>query len=283
MQGLEILPGISGACHGRTNADGGGVTFLDRLEKRFGWLAFPALLKGYAFLHVVVFVLQLLNKEVSSILDFDREKIMAGEVWRAFTFLFAYSGFGNSGAFAALFFVFMVMIVMMMSDALEAVWGVFRTSMFCYAGMILLSGANFLFGPQVPASGVLFYGSVFFAFATLYPRMEFRLMFFLPVQVRWIAIVQAALMLFSAISSPVLAAYFLLANLNYLLWAGIPAMRRQLPRGTMAMPVVKRNEERAFHHCSVCGKTEIADPEAQFRVGADGAEYCEEHQPGGAG
>lgn len=257
-----------------------GVNWLDRMEKYWGWLSFPGLLKGYAFLHVVVFVLQFMNREIGAVLEFDRAKIFSGEVWRAVTFLFADSGSGIPGALGALFFVFMIMIALMMSDALEEVWGVFRTSIYCYAGVLCLMTANFIFGPLIPGSGMLFYSSVFFAFATLYPRMEFRLLFFLPVQVRWIAAVSGVLMLVSAVSAPVLFPYLLMAHLHYILMAGIPALRRKLPRKPV-MPVFnKRGAEAAFHHCEVCGETEISSPETHFRVAEDGREYCEDHAPG---
>jgi hypothetical protein len=29
----------------------------------------------------------------------------------------------------------------------------------------------------------------------------------------------------------------------------------------------------------VCGRTEISDPELDFRMAADGEEYCEDHLP----
>ncbi len=35
----------------------------------------------------------------------------------------------------------------------------------------------------------------------------------------------------------------------------------------------------AIHQCQVCGKTEHHDPDLEFRVGADGQEYCEHHLP----
>lgn len=35
----------------------------------------------------------------------------------------------------------------------------------------------------------------------------------------------------------------------------------------------------AIHQCAVCGKTEDHDPDLEFRVCADGQEYCEHHLP----
>jgi hypothetical protein len=35
----------------------------------------------------------------------------------------------------------------------------------------------------------------------------------------------------------------------------------------------------AIHQCKVCGRTEHEDEDLEFRVGADGTEYCAEHLP----
>ena len=79
------------------------MLFLDKWERKFGWLSFPGLLRYYALFHVLVYLLQIVNPEIGTVLVFDKAKIMDGEVWRAATFLVADSGFGGLGAFGALF------------------------------------------------------------------------------------------------------------------------------------------------------------------------------------
>jgi hypothetical protein len=114
------------------------MAFLDRMERRFGWLGFPGFLRYYALFHAMVFALQLFRPDIGVLLEFDRTKILSGEVWRVITFLFSSSGTAGIGVWGALFFYFMVMIAFMMSDAIEGAWGVFRTSMFYYTGWLLL-------------------------------------------------------------------------------------------------------------------------------------------------
>jgi len=70
------------------------MNFLDRLERRCSWLAFPSFLRFYALFHILVFVLQFLQPEVGEILKFDRAKILSGEVWRVGTMFIAHSQFG---------------------------------------------------------------------------------------------------------------------------------------------------------------------------------------------
>jgi hypothetical protein len=42
----------------------------------------------------------------------------------------------------------------------------------------------------------------------------------------------------------------------------------------------KDPEDSAFHTCAACDRTDVTDPQLEFRVGGDGREYCEEHLPG---
>lgn len=249
-------------------------------------MSFPGLLRYYALFHVMVFLLQFVNPDIGSILEFDRAKILEGEVWRAVTFLVADSGFKGMGAFAMLFLFFMVMIAFMMSDALEGAWGVFRTSLFHYTAFAGLLIANFLYGVPMTGSGLFVYTSAFFAFATLFPRHEFLMFLIIPVQVRWLAILLGGLMLLGVLGQPLYLGYLLLAFGNYILWAGIPALRGQARAVGSAgrkrkFEKSKVPEGQAFHRCAVCGRTEVSNPELDFRIAEDGKEYCEDHLPGG--
>ncbi len=257
---------------------------IDRLEKRFGWLSFPGFLRFYALLHALVFALQIFRPDLGTLLEFDKQKIFAGEVWRVVTFLFSSSGMSGVGMFAILFFYFMVMIAFMMSDALEGIWGVFRTSLFFFFGWALLVLANFVCPVVVPKSGFILYGSAFFAFATLFPRVEFRMFFIIPVQVRFLGMLQALLIALAIFGDFRLLPFFLLAYLNYILFAGIPALRGQarVVQSAQRRKVFNSKQlsgKEAFHHCVVCGRTEISDPELDFRVSENGDEFCEDHLP----
>ena len=251
------------------------------MERRFGWLAFPGFLRYYALFHVMVYGLQIFNPRIGEVLEFDRAKILGGEVWRLVTFLFASSGMGGVGGLGIIFLFFMVLIAFLMSDSLEGAWGVFRTSMFHYFGIVGLILGNFLV--HSPGSGFLLYQAAFFAFATLFPRVEFRLFLILPVQVRFLAILAAAITVLAALRQPPLLLLFLPAFANYILWAGIPALRGTARVASSAKRRRKFNakklpEDEPFHRCMVCHRTDRSDPTLEFRVGSDGREYCEEHK-----
>ena len=261
------------------------MQFLDKWERKLGWMSFPGLLRYYALFHVMVFLLQFFNPQIGHVLDFDRGKIMSGEVWRVLTFLVADSGFKGLGAFSMLFLFFMVMIAFMMSDTLEGAWGVFRTSMFHYTAFAGLLIANFLYEDPMSGSGFFIYTSAFFAFATLFPKHEFLMFLIIPVQVRWLAILLGVLMVVGVLGEPLYLGYLLLSFSNYLLWAGIPAMRGQARVIRSAgrkreFRKAKPDAEDAFHRCAKCGRTEVSDPDLEFRMAGDGAEYCTDHLEG---
>lgn len=262
--------------------------FLDKWEAKLGWMSFPGFLRYYALFHVMVYLLQYVNPALGSILDFNLVKIMDGEVWRLVTFLFSPSGFAGLGGFSIIIIYFMVIIAFMASDGLEQAWGTFRTSMFYYTGFVCMLVANIIyslfFTASIPATGLILYQSAFFAFATLYPRVELLLFFVLPVQVRWFAIAGAIGILITIYDAPLLIGFFVLSFANYLLWAGIPTLRGQGRMITSAgrrkkFKEAKLGDEEAFHRCKTCGRSEISDPDLEFRMAEDGEEYCGDHLP----
>jgi hypothetical protein len=257
------------------------MTFFDRLERRFGGLAFPGLLRYYALFQVLVFVLQMFIPEIGAALAFDREKIFSGEVWRMVTMFFANPQFGRPSLLNIALLIFAVNFVFMVSDGLENAWGSFKASMFYYTGIFLVLVANFLYPFNIPASGLTLFGAAFIAFATLFPRTEILLFFVIPVQVRFLGMFAAALIVLGAISEPVLFPFYLLAYTNYFVWAGIPALRgsvRLIEAGKRKRAFSAGGTE-AFHTCVVCKKTDVSDPQLEFRIGTDGEEYCTEHLP----
>ncbi|MEP2776933.1 MAG: hypothetical protein ABJQ29_12120 [Luteolibacter sp.] len=264
------------------------MEFLDKWERKLGWMAFPGLLRYCAIFQVVVYLLQIVNPQIGYMLDFDRSKILSGEVWRVVTFLFSASGSMGLGGFSLLVIYFTVIIAFMVSDGLEEAWGTFRTSLFCYVGFAGLLLANYLYSLitpyAIPATGLIFYGSAFFAFATLFPRVELMLFLIIPVQVRWLALFQAVLLVVSVFQSPLFIGFVILGYGNYLLWAGIPGLRGQARvvssiKRKRNFDKAKPSSESAFHCCATCKKTELSDPELEFRMAEDGNEYCADHIP----
>ncbi len=256
------------------------MTLMDRLERRFGRLSFPGFLRYYALFHLMVYSMQIFRPDIGQLLDFDRSKIMSGEVWRMVTFLFASSGNLGVSPIGVIFFFFLMRIMMMINDALEEEWGVFKASLFHYFAVAGLLIGNFAMPEALAFSGFIIYGSAFFAFATLFPRVVWHLFLFIPVEVRFLAMFKAVLLLLGVLGNPFSIPVLLLGYSNYLLWVVLPIWRGS--QRTHAQKSFRKQlkggfgeDEEPFHKCAECHRNDVMDPEREFRVGEDGEEYCD--------
>lgn len=260
------------------------MNFFDRMERRWGKLAFPGFLRYYALFQVMVFVLQLFRPGIGEVLAFDREKILNGEVWRVATMFFSNGDFGGPNLMSILLLFFAVNFVFMVSDGLEGAWGTFKTTLFYYAGILLALVANFIYPFPIPFSGMTLFAASLLAFATLFPKAEILLFLIIPIQIRFIGILTGLGIVLAMIRLPILVPFFVLTLANYLIWAAIPTLR-----GTALVLDASKRKKRfgasklvaseAFHTCAICHKTDVTDPHLEFRIGQDGEEYCTEHLP----
>lgn len=249
-------------------------------QRFFDALAFPGLLKYYAMLHILVFGLRLINPELDALFVFDRDKIFDGEWWRVVSFLFATTALLQVSVWSVLCLFMMVMICIMMSSALEDAWGVTKATWYQYVGILALIGVHFVIPDLMSPTGVFVYSSSFFAFATLFPRVQFMMFYVIPVQIRFLAWLQFLILLLLVCREPKLGVCYLIVYGNYLIWAGFPALKRMvipLKRQASLNISLASGRRLSFHRCVVCQATELSAPALEFRVGADGQEYCEKH------
>ncbi len=255
------------------------MAFLNRLERLFGRLAIPNI-SLYLVLSQVVFW------SVSYLGFFDLERIALlpvavrhGEVWRLFTFLLL------PPISSAVFIAFAWYMFWLMGSALENYWGVFRYNLFIFVGWVLTVGVAFLF-PVSYATNIFLAGSVFLAFAFLNPDFEFLIFFILPVKIKWLALIQWLLYGYAMIAGSWSVRLGILASVgNFLLFfTGEIFQRIRTGRRQMEYKAVQtgRREEakQARHKCHICGKTELFDPQMDFRYCSKcaGEEcYCTEH------
>src|SRR5262249_48935520 len=109
------------------------------------------------------------------------ERVLDGEAWRLASFLVV-------PPFTNLFFAFFFWYFLyLMGTALEHHWGTFRFNVSLVIGYLAPVGSAFAV-PALPATNGFLYGSLFLAFAYLYPDYEILLFFILPVKVKWLAL-----------------------------------------------------------------------------------------------
>lgn len=259
------------------------------LEPRLRWLAFPGFLRGLSIIHFVVALAVWMRPDVAQAMVFDWGKIAAGEIWRVFSFLFLVTNpHPETPPMASIWTVLWALIALrigfLFNDALENAWGVFRTSLYLFgliAGQIV---GNFLLVglqlPTIPDGGSYLYMAAFFAFATLFPKFSFLLMFIIPVQVWIFAAFGGFFLMISALSSASLAIFLPLAFAPYLWWSIPNALAISKNKSKVAKRRVefqsktKAGSGSAFHLCKECGATEITHPDREFRVTSDDQEVC---------
>lgn len=251
------------------------MQLLDRLERRLGRYALPRLTVVLALGQAFVWFLarpqlQLLDKLVL-VPDF----VMQGEVYRLVSFLFV----PPSMDLLALFGVYLFYL---MGSALETTWGDFRYNIYILIAYVATLGVAWCY-PHHPATATYIGGSVFVAFAYLYPDFTIKLFFILPVKVKWLAmltwIIFGLTMIFGTWESRALA---FTGVANFFLFFGTSLYykvrhgKRQMERHVQAI----RDERKTFHRCTVCGITEKEDRHMDFRYCSKcqgNREYCSEH------
>src|SRR3984893_14481630 len=162
------------------------MAWLDKLERRFGFLGIPGLIRIIVGFNALVFVLVRLNPDFVSVLNLDPARIRHGEVWRLVTYIFI------PQTFSFLWIVFVLWFLWFIGDGLERAWGPFRLTLYFLVGMIGTTAAAFFFGGNF--SNTMLIASLFYAFARFYPDEVIYLFLILPVKVKWIAWVSAALL-----------------------------------------------------------------------------------------
>ena len=260
------------------------MNLLDSLERRFGWLAIPGLIRIVVALTALVYLLTFLNPNFLSLIALDPARIMHGEVWRLVTYIFIPRSGGQPGSvMQPLWLLVALWFLLFIGDRLEHAWGAFRLTLYFLLGMLGTTVAAFLFGAQF--SNSMLAASLFFAFANFYPDEVIYIFFILPMKIKWLAWIFAAFLLLGFMTGPNSYRMALVAAFaNYFIFFGPELVRAARNRQQTASRRQRFEEnarpaDEALHHCATCGATELSNPSLDFRVARNGEEYCLAHLP----
>ena len=260
------------------------MRWINSLERRFGFLAVPGLIRVVVALNAVVYLMLRVKPEFIDVLTLEPHKVLAGEVWRLVSFVFIPQVSATS-VLSPLWALLYLNFLWLMGEGLEQAWGSFKLNLFYWVGIlgtivaVLGLGANDI-------TGFWLNTSLFFAFATLFPNYPILLFFILPVAAKWIALVSFAFLLLQFVAGDLsVKAEILVAFSNYIVFFGPEWVRqwrahRRVAKRRQGFQVAQKTDvDETLHHCKMCGSTEISHPERDFRVAADGEEYCTLHLP----
>ncbi len=247
--------------------------------------------------NVAVYLLNMFSGgALSAALYFSPALLLRGQLWRIATFVIVPSGGG-------LLFLVYCYFTYSMGRTLEQQWGTAKFTCYYLGGALLtVVGAtvvSILAGVDVAvysASDVTF--AMFLAFAILYPEATF-ILFPLPIPIRakYIAYFDLAYFAFMIVAPIVRGAWYAcivplmaLLNVSIMIWPELcsflkieQSRSRQTTRFRNAAANAKREAQQAnsgVRKCAVCGRTNLTNPELEFRYCSRCAGYhcfCSDH------
>ena len=274
-----------------------------RLVERFVYkhprFGIPHLMRYLVGGNVLVWILCVLlrNNTLLSYLLFDAQAILRGQIWRLVSFLFVPVSTSPLLALLAFYFYYW------MGDLLERYWGSPHMTIYVLLGwfftvlfglgLSLFGGTRgYMLSQMLPITGFYLYMSMFFAVATLFPDTQVLLFMIIPIKMKWLALANAALFVYNMVTEWwALPANLLplVALLNYFVFFGAELWKKR-PRPASAETVNFRRESARIrreqkgelyrHKCAVCGRTDVSNPELEFRYCSRCAGYhcfCQEH------
>ena len=255
---------------------------------------------------VYLFTLATQSGFLYDMLCFDRARILQGQIWR----LISYPLVSASGANPLLVLIFLVCYYSL-GRAMENMWGTLRFNLYYLSGVLLMDVYAMLFGGYADAYYLNL--SLFLGYATLYPNAQFLLLFIIPVKAWIFAVLDLVLIALEVIQLSIPVFYFpynllpLISIANYFLFFGkdfcniFPVswrvnasrlfrknkgpVRKQQPKvirfdaGSYQASVAKPQAPYT-HRCTVCGRTDVSNPELEFRYCSKCSGYfcyCQDH------
>ncbi len=237
-----------------------------------------------------------------SLLVFDRDAILHGQVWRLITYPLTFYSNNMLLMLVALFCYYSL------GRAMENIWGTFRFNLFYLTGVVMMDIYCLIFGGRADVTYLNL--SLFLSYATMFPDSQFLLFFIIPVKAWLFALFDLLLVIYGLIVYPFPANLFSVISLaNYFLFFGSDVLNviprswrinasRLFKKKQHYSPKQDRSKVVPFpnagsyeattakpqapytHRCTVCGRTDTSNPELEFRYCSRCKGYhcyCEEH------
>ena len=290
---------------------------MKNLRRRFNRFCFQHRNKGIPNLMLyislgsaLVYILSMIgqNDILYNALCFDRELILQGQLWRLVTYVLTY-GYGD---YRVVLVAIGLLCYFSLGRAIENIWGTFRFNLFYLCGVLLQDVFCMIFGGWVTVSSLNM--SLFLAYATLFPDAHFLLFYIIPVKAWIFAVFDLALMAYNVITLTVYgffpySLFPFVALLNYFLFFGkdfvnvfplswranagrlfkkkknyAPKQDRPkvvpFPNAGSYEATVATPKAPYTHKCTICGRTDVSNPELEFRYCSRCSGYhcyCEDH------
>ena len=266
------------------------MNWLDKLEKKFGRFAISNLTMYLIGAYIIGFGIYYFLPGLFKWLTLEPYFILKGQVWRVISWVLV----PPSGSLISI--IFIVLLYYSLGTALERAWGTFRYNVYIFSGILFtVIGAFALY--FIVVTGMIGYGglfstyyinmSIFLAFAVSYPDMELLLYFIIPIKMKWMAILYAVFILYGFIAGNFISKVAIAASLLNFVVFFLSTKKGYSPKQQMRKKKYQKQSRPhmtysngARHRCAVCGRTELDDPNLEFRFCSKcngNYEYCQDH------
>ena len=161
------------------------------LERKLRRYAISDLMKyiviGQGIVFALLYIWPTLGYQLYSLITLTRTGLMRGQIWRLVTFVFVPPSSSPIFILFALYFYYMIGV------GLENQWGKVKFNLYYLVGMLGSIIAALITGY---ADNTFLNLSLFFAYAALYPDEQVLLFMLLPIKMKYLALVDAALYLY---------------------------------------------------------------------------------------
>jgi hypothetical protein len=249
------------------------MKLLDKLEKHLGFLAVPNVVMSLIVAQLIVYAGMLTGRVEFETLLLVPKAVFAGEWWRLASFVIT-PPYVPATLFQAIFLAFFWYILWMMSQNLEAQWGTFRLNIFILSSVLFAIAGAFI-GQLISPAVTLFvaprflYYSLFLAFATLNPNIQFLMMFIIPVKVKWMAWILVGFGFIAVLAMPTIGHRIAFVAPYLCYWFFFKGMLRQSlesrQRRAKYEAIRQESADAALHTCAQCGASDKTHPERDFR------------------
>ena len=284
------------------------MNWMDKLERKLGRYAVPNLSRYFVGAIVLGYVLSMLSPGFTDWISYDVSAILHGQIWRLFTWIFMPT---TSLDFFGLLFL---LCVLMWGSSLESMLGTFRMNVFLWGGVILSDVGGILIyvitkltlgtGASIYLSTYYILMSMLLALAICMPEGEVRLYFVLPIKMKWMLVFELLYLAYIVFNTfKMMFAYangtwlgwvlglvqssqiiLAVANMFLFFWASKTHISRKQKKRQREFRAQFSNPRPGSgisqHKCVICGRTELTNPELQFRYCSKctgNKEYCQDH------
>ena len=257
-------------------------------------LGIPGLMRYIVIANALIYVVSLFDRSglLLNTLAMDPAAVLHGQIWRLVTYVLI----PTNGGF---WLIISLMFYYWLGEALERLWGSTRFTVYYVSGMLLTALAailaRFIDGISIPLYGASYVNTaLFMAYALTYPDAMVRIYFILPVKMKWLAILEAALFAIQVVRYaaaglwgmallPIVALLNLFVFFSPALYHKADQIRAHNRKEAVQFRKAVREQQRQKgynHKCEVCGRTDTEYPDLQFRYCSKCSGYhcfCEEH------